>query len=271
MVEKYDAVVVGSGQGGGPLSTALVASGYRTALIEREHIGGTCINTGCSPTKTMIASGRVAYLVRRSAEYGVGHGPADIDMRRIRQRKRDIVESFRSGSERSIRNGGVEIIMGEARFIGPRLLQVTLEEGERRELSADRVFLDTGTRPIIPPISGLDGIPYLDSTSIMELDAVPEHLGILGGGYIGLEFGQLFRRLGSRVTIVEHGPRLIPREDHDVADALVEILKQDGIEILTGTSAAEVSGTVGSIELTLDTSSRQEKLCTTHLLVATGR
>src|SRR5438034_3179723 len=187
--EQYDAIVIGSGQGGTPLSTALAAAGMHTALIERKHVGGTCINEGCTPTKTIIASGRVAYLARRSADYGVVTGPIDVDLARVRQRKRDIVTLFRSGSERGIAStAGLDFLLGTARFTGPRAIEVALSDGTTRRFTGDTIFINTGARPATPPIPGLDGMVSLDSTSIMELDRVPRHLLVVGGGYVALEF-----------------------------------------------------------------------------------
>src|SRR4051812_3393226 len=169
----YDAIVIGAGQAGGPLATALAGDGRKTAIIEREHVGGTCINEGCTPTKTMVASARVAYLARRAADYGVTiPGPIAVDMTQVRARKRAIVDSFRSGSERSIeRTRGLDLIRGEARFVGPKIIEV---DGQR--LQAERLFINVGARPSAPRIDGIKRIPALDSTSIMELDLVPEHL-----------------------------------------------------------------------------------------------
>src|SRR6266700_2600287 len=181
---EYDAIVIGAGQAGGPLSTALARAGRRTAIIEREHVGGTCINEGCTPTKTMVASARVAYLAKRGADYGVNTGPITIDMVQVRKRKRDIVDSFRSGSERGILSTpGLDLMRAEARFVGPKTVQVGDDQ-----LTADRFFINAGARPSRPPIPGLDSVPTLNSTSIMELDSVPQHLLVLGGGYVGLEF-----------------------------------------------------------------------------------
>ncbi len=208
--QQYDAIIIGSGQAGTPLSTALAAAGMHTALIERKHVGGTCINEGCTPTKTMVASGRVAYLARRAADYGVRTSASDIsvDLGKVRQRKRDIVDKFRNGSQARIeKTANLELIFGEATFTdsstGPRTIELRSNDGAQRSLSAKYIFINAGTRAARPKLDGLDDIPTLDNESIMELDAVPEHLLILGGGYIGLEFGQLFRRFGSRVTIVQ--------------------------------------------------------------------
>jgi len=194
----YDAIVIGSGQGGTPLSQALAAAGIRAALVEREHVGGTCINEGCTPTKTMVASGRVAYLARRAADYGIHAGTPRVDMLRVRKRKRDIVHLFRGGSQRRIeKTPNLDLIFGHAQFISPSSIAVRDKKGQDRALTADRFFINAGCRPAVPQIAGLNDVPFLNSTSIMELNVVPEHLLVLGGGYIGLEFGQLFRRLDS--------------------------------------------------------------------------
>ncbi len=270
--EQYDAIIIGSGQGGGPLSTALAATGKRTALIEREFIGGTCINTGCTPTKTMIASARVAYLAGRGADYGVELRDRSIDLRVVRDRKRDIVETFRSGSEAAIRAGKVEIIKGEACFSGPKSLQVRLLDGGTRNLAADLIVIDTGSRPADPPIRGLESVPHFNSTSIMELDTVPVHLLILGGGYIAAEFGQMFRRFGSRVTIVQRGTQLLDREDPDIADAVHTIFEEDGIDVVLNASVDSIEvDDSGAVRLRVAVGEHASDLVGTHLLVATGR
>jgi pyruvate/2-oxoglutarate dehydrogenase complex dihydrolipoamide dehydrogenase (E3) component len=269
--QHYDAVVIGSGQGGNPLARALAQSGRRTALVEREHVGGTCINEGCTPTKTMIASARVAYLDRRSAEYGIADGPVTVDMIRVRQRKREIVESFRNGDERHLEKAGVDLIRGEASFAAPKELEVRLSQGGTSRLSTDAVFINVGARPSAPPIEGLDSVPTLNSTTIMELDEVPEHLLVLGGGYVGLEFAQMFRRFGSEVTIVQRGPQLLSREDADVAEAVAEVLRDDGVEVLLRTSALRAGRGDGGIQLTVHTPEGERTLSGSHLLAATGR
>lgn len=268
---QYDAIMIGSGQGAGPLSTALVAAGRKTALIERQYVGGTCINYGCTPTKTMVASAREAYLARRSADYGVHDGPVSVDMAEVRQRKRDIVETFRAGSEQAIRGGKVDLLFGEASFTGPHALQVRMHSGEVLELTADIIVIDTGTSPSTPPIEGLKDVPSLDSTTIMELDRVPEHLLVLGGGYVGLEFGQMFRRFGSRVTIVQDLPQLLGREDQDIAEAVADILREDGIEILLKSKVTRVEQADGAIKLSVETEGGTREVEGSHLLVAAGR
>src|ERR1700726_107184 len=199
----YRGIIIGSGQGGTPLSVALANAGMRTALIERKHVGGTCVNEGCTPTKTMVASGRVAYLARRASDYGVHTGPISVDMAKVRQRKRDIVDSFRNGSQARIeKTPKLELIFGEASFSGPKMVTVRLLDGAQRSISAQHIFINAGTRASRPKVDGLDAVPFLDNISIMELDMLPDHLLILGGGYIGLEFGQLFRRFGDRKSVV---------------------------------------------------------------------
>jgi pyruvate/2-oxoglutarate dehydrogenase complex dihydrolipoamide dehydrogenase (E3) component len=270
--EKYDAIIIGSGQAGTPLSTALAGAGMRTALIERSHVGGTCINEGCTPTKTMVASGRVAYLARRAADYGVNVGPISIDLKKVRQRKRDIVDTFRNGSQKGIEKAkNLDLIFGAASFSGLKSVTVQLKDGGERSLSADKIFINAGTRASTPKLDGLNHVPSLDNISIMELDAVPDHLLILGGGYIGLEFGQMFRRFGSGVTIVHNGSQLLTREDGDVAEEVRKILREDGIEILLNAKATRVDKVDGNIRLQVEVGGNSKTVAGSHLLVATGR
>lgn len=270
--ERYDAIVIGSGQGGNPLAMSFANTGMRTAVIERKHVGGTCINEGCTPTKTMVASGRVAYLARRAADYGVRTGPISVDLEKVRQRKRDIVDKFRNGNQSGLeKTANLDLIFGEASFSGSNSILVRLKDGGTRTLSAKRIFINAGTRAGSPKLEGLDAVPALDNVSIMELGAVPDHLLVLGGGYIGLEFGQLFRRFGSRVTIVQSAGQLLTREDPDVADEITKILQQDGIEILLGAKAVRVSETSGGIRLQVESNKSSSDLVGSHLLVATGR
>src|ERR1700686_5758170 len=222
---QYDPIVIGAGQAGGPLSTALANAGWKTAIIERVHVGGTCINEGCTPTKTMVASARVAYLARRGADYGVHTGNIGIDMLRIRKRKRDIVDNFKNGSQASLeKTKNLDSIFGEESFTGPKSLAVRLKDEAQRALRAELIFINAGCRPAIPKINGLGHVEYLNSTSIMEVDSVPEHLLVLGGGYVGLEFGQMFRRFGSRISIVQSSSQLLRGEDSDVAEEIAALL-----------------------------------------------
>lgn len=269
---QYDAIIIGSGQAGGPLATSLAQAGWKTALIEKEHVGGTCINEGCTPTKTMVASARVAYLARRAADYGVQTGPVTVDLGQVRQRKRDVVNSFRNSSQRRLeRTEGVDLLFGEARFVGPKSVEVQLNDGGVRSLAAGHIFINTGARPANPPVEGLDQVPVLDSTSIMELDSLPEQLLVLGGGYIGLEFGQMFRRFGSQVTLIQRGERLLAREDADVAEAVAQLLAEDGIEVLLNTSPVYAAQANGQVQLTVKTPAGERLLTGSHLLVAAGR
>lgn len=270
--QPYDALIIGAGQAGGPFSTTLAQAGWKTALIEKEHVGGTCVNEGCTPTKTMVASARVAHLARRAADYGVQIGPISVDMLKVRQRKRDIVDRFRNGGQRHIeRTAGVDLLFGEARFTGPKTVEVNLNSGETRLLTANHIFINTGGRPVNPPVEGLDRVPTLNSTSIMELDTVPEHLLVLGGGYIGLEFGQMFRRFGSKVTVIQRGERLLAREDADVADEVAQILREDGLEVLLNTNPVFAEQAAGRIQILVKTPEGEQTLTGSHLLVAAGR
>jgi pyruvate/2-oxoglutarate dehydrogenase complex dihydrolipoamide dehydrogenase (E3) component len=270
-VEKYDAIVIGSGQGGTPLCRELAEAGMRTALVERTHVGGTCVNEGCTPTKTIVASARVAYLARRAADYGVQTGDIQIDLKRVRQRKRDIVNSFRSGSQARIeKTPNLDLIFGTASFSGPKTIVVRGKAVER-SLTAELIFINAGTRAAIPKLDGLNAVPFLNNASLMELDSVPEHLLILGGGYIGLEFGQAFRRFGGRVTIVQLAKQLLAREDSDVADEVAKILREDGVEVLLNAKSERVSSTGSRISLEVNTAEQKRTLEGSHLLVAVGR
>ena len=270
---SYDAIVIGAGQAGDPLSIALAQAGWKTALVERVHVGGTCVNEGCTPTKTMVASARVAYVARRGADYGVQTGPVTVDMIRVRQRKRDIVETFRIHNLRPIETTeGLDLLMGEASFTGPKTLEVRLNNGELRQLTANTIFINAGARPAKPSISGIEDVTTLDSTSIMELDRVPEHLLVVGGGYVGLEFGQMFRRFGSQVTIIQRGAYLLAREDPDVAEEVANILREDGLEVLLETKPVHVEQSAkGAISLAVQTKTGERILTGSHLLMAAGR
>jgi pyruvate/2-oxoglutarate dehydrogenase complex dihydrolipoamide dehydrogenase (E3) component len=270
--EHFDAIVLGTGQAGKPLALDLGAAGRRTAVVEREHVGGTCINVGCTPTKTMAASARVAYLARRAADYGVRCGPAAVDMAQIRRRKQAVVDEFRTGSQRRLEQAdNVELIFGEGRFTAPKVVEVTLKAGGVRTLTADAIFINTGDRPARPAIPGLDSVAALDSTAIMELEAAPEHLLVLGGGYVGLEFGQMFRRFGSAVTVVQRGKQLLDREDPDVADEVRKVLQEDGIEVLLETEALGVQAAGGGVGLRLRGPAGERTVAGSHLLLAVGR
>ena len=271
-MERYDAIVIGAGQAGTPLSIALSEAGRKTALVESLHVGGTCINVGCTPTKTMVASARIAYLARRAADYGIRCGPVDIDLGQIHQRKQVIVDDFRAGLQRRLEDArNVELIYGEAHFTGPNTVEVRLTRGGMRTLTSQTIFINTGARPARPGIAGLDSVRVLDSTSIMELQQLPEHLLILGGGYVGLEFGQMFRRFGSAVTIVQHGKQLLGREDPDVAAEICKLLQADGIEILLETEVVGVHAGASGVGVDLRGPTRVRTINGSHLLLAVGR
>lgn len=273
----YDALIIGSGQAGTPLAAAFANAGKKTALIERTHIAGCCVNEGCTPTKTLIASGRAAYITKRERDYGVHSGEVvTIDMRKVRQRKRDIVESFRGGSEKRLKEAGVEVLMGEASFASPTTVRVKLADGSEELLEAKRMFVNVGERPAAPKLQGIEKLErerVLDSTSIQELDAVPERLVVVGGGYVGVEFAQLFGRLGSVVTIVQRGKQLLPREDVEVSGALKEILETEGLVVKTESEVARVESVdeKGTFTLSLKITGKEEKLEGTHILFAAGR
>ncbi len=272
--EPYDAIVIGAGQAGVPLAVCLVKEAkLKTALVEREYVGGTCVNVGCTPTKTMVASARVAYLARRAADYGVGTGSLIVDMVRVRQRKRDIVEKFRNGSQRRLeKTDGLDLIFGEASFADRSTLEVRQKDGTTRRLTADKIFINTGARPARPSLPGLDAIPALDTTSVMELDSVPGHLLILGGGYVALEFAQMFRRFGAAVTIVQRAKYLLSREDEDVSEEVAKIMREDGVEVLLESTAVRAErDAAGGVRLVVRTSDGERTLRGSHLLVAVGR
>jgi len=272
-VTKYDAILIGAGQANNPLSTALAEAGWSVALVEREHVGGTCINEGCTPSKTMIASARVAHMARRGANYGVETGSIEVDLTRVRERKRNIVKSFRSGNRQRLEEAeGVDLLMGEARFIGPKSVEVDVNDGSTCHLTAEKIFINTGQRPRSLDLPGLDDVPSLNSTTVMELGEVPEHLLVLGGGYVGVEFGQMFRRFGSEVTIVQRSAQVLSHEDADIAEEVIDILREDGIEILLNTDAVRVEEDAqGAVALHVDGPDGESVVKGSHLLVAVGR
>ncbi|KAE8387821.1 hypothetical protein BDV23DRAFT_195564 [Aspergillus alliaceus] len=281
---RYDAIIIGSGQGGTPLAKAFAEAKRKTALIEKEHIGGCCVNEGCTPTKTMIASGRVAHLARRGPDYGVhifGHsGPRNqiaVSMSKVRKRKRDIVSSFRGGSERGLDASGVEVIRGEARFEDAGSVKVVMSDGSEKLLQGEKVIVNVGCRPAPPSLKGLDMVRkerVLDSMSIQELDELPDHLVVVGGGYVGVEFGQLFARLGSKkVTIVHRGAQLLSREDKELADELMDILQTEGVSVHLEATPTEVSPSPEkAFSLSIKTGTGNETIPgVTHILFAAGR
>jgi len=267
MAASYDAIIIGTGQAGPSLANRLASAGMRVAVIERGKFGGTCVNTGCIPTKTMVASAYAAHLARRAAEYGVAiSGPISVDMKRVKARKDEVAGKSNTGVESWLRNmANCTVYQGHARFEAPHEVSV----GETR-LTAERIFINVGGRAVAPRITGSDSISYLNNSSMMEVDFLPEHLLIIGGSYIGLEFGQMFRRFGSQVTIVEAGPRLIGREDEDVSDTIREILEREGINIRLNSQCTRLAKREG-IVATIETHGETSEVSASHLLFAAGR
>ena len=268
MAKQYDAIVIGTGQAGPSLAARLSEEGLKTAIIERKLFGGTCVNTGCTPTKAMVASARAAYLARRAADFGVLiGGPVSIDMKKVKERKDAIVGRSKQGLESwlgTMKN--MTVYRGHARFTGRDTVHVGDES-----LQAEKIFINVGGRAFIPPIGGLEDVDYLTNSSIMDVDFLPEHLVILGGGYVALEFGQMFRRFGSRVTIVQRNGRILSREDDDIAEAITGILKNEGIDVCIDTGAYRVENRNGGIFVRMRCEAEPHEVVGSHLLVATGR
>lgn len=270
--EHFEIVVVGGGKGGKTLAAKMASAGRRVVMVEKGMIGGSCINVACIPTKTMVKSAKVAELVRRAADFGIraafdGTGPIG-----VRDRKRAVVTEMVSRNQANFDDSGMTLLLGTARFTGPRSLEVQLRDGGVRELTADKVFLNTGTRPALPPMPGLADARPLDSESVQELDRLPEHLIVLGGGYIGCEFAQMFRRFGSRVTVVQRAETFLPREDADVAEQILQVFAEDGIDVLLGASVRRVEGLSGQlVRVTLQTPTGETAVEGSDLLAALGR
>jgi pyruvate/2-oxoglutarate dehydrogenase complex dihydrolipoamide dehydrogenase (E3) component len=267
-MKTYDAIIIGSGQGGVPLATNLAELGRRVALIEKGQLGGSCINYGCTPTKTMISSARIAHYARVAPEFGIHTGPVKVDMAEVVARKNEIIDSFRSGIEDQVENSpNLTLYRGQGRFTAPHEVEVN---GEK--LTSDKIFINTGTRPRVLPIPGLDQIEFLTNRNIMDLKAVPAHLIALGGNYLGLEFGQMFRRLGSAVTVVELGDQIIPREDPEVSQSLREALEEEGMSSRLGAKTTKVAKTADGVAITIEKKDgTTETLKGSHLLVCIGQ
>ncbi len=266
-MSAYDAIVIGSGQAGNPLSQKLADRGWSVALIEQDHLGGTCINTGCTPTKTMVASAQVAHYVRNASRWGVNVGDVGVDLPAIVARKDRIVDQWRSGIVRKIEERKtLRLYRGHARFVGPHEVRVGDDT-----LRSERIFINTGGTPDVPSLEGLEQVEFLTNATIMQLKQLPEHLLVLGGGYVGLEFGQMFRRFGSRVTIVHRNDQILPHEDADVADALQAALEAEGVHFILGATTKRVEKRDSGVALQVEARGSAETLSGSHLLVATGR
>lgn len=265
MARTFDAIVIGAGQAGPPLAGRLTDAGQTVAVIERKYVGGTCVNTGCIPTKTLVASAHAAHLARRGSEYGVGTGDVTVDMARVKARKDKIMLGDRHGVESWIEGmNGATLIRGHARFVDPHTVDV---DGER--LTVERIFLNVGGRAVVPEFPGLDGIDYMTNTGILEIDSVPEHLVIIGGSYIALEFAQMYRRFGAAVTVVEKGPRLTAREDEDVSAAIKDILEAEGITVVLDATGIRFTKRDNGFDVVPRDDA--QPIAGTHLLLAVGR
>jgi len=270
--EHYEFAVVGGGKGGKTLAAKMASAGRRVVMIEKGMIGGTCINVACIPTKTMVKSAKVAALARRAAEFGIRVTFDGAEAIGVRDRKRAVVAEMVSRNQANFDGSGMTLLIGTARFTGPRTLEVRLQEGGVRELTADKVFINTGTRPALPAIPGLADARPLQSESVQELDRLPDHLIILGGGYIGCEFAQMFQRFGSRVTILDRSNSFLPREDPDVGEEVLAIFREDGIDVRLGASVQNIEGRSGqSIRVRIKTPAGEQVVEGTDLLAALGR
>jgi pyruvate/2-oxoglutarate dehydrogenase complex dihydrolipoamide dehydrogenase (E3) component len=267
MTKSYDAIVIGTGQAGPFLAIRMAEAGRKVAIIERHLFGGTCVNTGCIPTKTLVASARVAHVARRAAEFGVNTGQVAVDMKRVKARKDEIQKPSQEGAEKRLRDeANIDVYKGQARFEAPHVVAV----GEAR-LTADQIFINVGGRASVPPMPGLDQISYLTNSSMMEVDFLPEHLIVVGGSYIGLEFGQMYRRFGSKVTVLQRNSRLVPREDDDVSARIKDIMEAEGITVRLNATCISFEKRGQQIAAGVDCVHDTSPAVGTHILLAVGR
>jgi pyruvate/2-oxoglutarate dehydrogenase complex dihydrolipoamide dehydrogenase (E3) component len=270
--ERFEVLVLGNGTGGKLVALHMARSGRRTAVVERQWIGGACVNVACMPSKNEIANAKVAHLARHAAQYGTVTGSVAVDMATVRQRKREMVERQIARHLQNYQTSGAELIMGSGRFVAPKTLEVTLNDGGTRVLSADKVFLNVGTHAALPNVPGLDAARPLTHVEALELDYLPRHLVVIGGGYVGLEMAQAYRRFGSDVTIIESGPQLVGREDIDVSQEMQRILSDEGIQVLLGAELLHVRGQSGEkVDLAVRTASGEQNIDGSDILVAAGR
>ncbi len=268
MTTRVDAIIIGTGQAGPPLAARLASAGLKVAIIERKDFGGTCVNTGCIPTKTLVASAYAAHLARRAADYGVSiGGPITVDMKRVKARKDEISGQSRRGVEQWLKRlANCTVIEGHARFESPTTVRVN-----DAALEADKIFINVGGRALVPPMPGLDQVGYLTNSTMMDVDFLPEHLIVVGGSYIGLEFAQMYRRFGTRVTIVEKGPRLISREDEDVSQGVLDIMRSDSVDVELNAECMTAKKRGAGIAVGLDCADGSREVEGSHLLLAVGR
>jgi pyruvate/2-oxoglutarate dehydrogenase complex dihydrolipoamide dehydrogenase (E3) component len=266
-MNRYDAIIIGTGQAGPSLAERLAKTGMHVAVIERGHFGGTCVNNGCTPTKTLIASAYVAHLAHRAAEYGLQVGPIKVDMARVKARKDALVDSSRTSLEQWLRGlPNVSVYQAQARFLKGNTVTVGADT-----LTAERIFINVGARPYVPDLPGVHEVPYLTSETMMDVDFVPEHLVVVGGSYVGLEFGQMYRRFGSRVSIIEMAPRLIGREDPDVSQAVRDILAAEDIAIRVNAKCLALESAPGGVQVRVECARGAPTMAGTHVLLAVGR
>lgn len=272
-MRTYDAIIIGSGQAGTPLAKKLAIAGYKTALIEKQHIGGTCINTGCTPTKTMIASARLAYLAQNASSLGIKIADVTVDLKKVISRKDKVVDQFREGSIRNLEKvPGLEIYYGEASFSGEKTITIRSADRKNILLKAENIYINAGGKTTIPGIKGIKEVDYLTSTTILNISGIPKHLMIIGGSYIALEFGQMFSRFGSKVTVVEQFTEFLSKEDNDVSAELRSILEDEGITILTGAETTSLKrNSNNSITAVLSIDGQRKSLTCSHVLIAAGR
>ena len=268
MTTQFDAVVIGTGQAGPFLASRLAGADMSVAIVERHRFGGTCVNVGCTPTKALVASARVAHMARRAAEFGISvNGPVSVDMQRVKTRKDEIAGKSSSRVERWLRNlANATVYEGHARLESPQTVRVGDEV-----LESPRIFINVGGRALVPPMPGLDTVDFLNNVTMMDFDAVPEHLVIVGGSYVGLEFGQMYRRFGSEVTIVERGPRLIKREDEDLSEEVRKILVDEGVHVRFNAECVTIANTSDGIRVGVDCEGGDDDVTGSHLLFAVGR
>ncbi len=271
-MKHYDAIVIGSGQAGSPLCKQLAAAGKKTALIEKRFVGGTCVNDGCTPTKAMIASAKAAYQVAHSDHLGIHIDGYHVNMKQIKQRKDELVRSWRDGSRKGMeQTENLDLLFGEASFTGAKTIKVKLNDGTTLDLSADLIFIDTGTTPVIPDIKGLNDVGYFTSTTLLDIAEVPDHLLVIGGNYVALEFAQMFQRFGSKITVLERGPKIMAHEDDDITEELTKILLEEGLNLLTNAQAVQFEPEQGCIKAIIQENDSRKEISCSHILVATGR